>query len=292
MNRFFEYTKRNIRRTPYQALAASMIMFLTFLALSVFLILGIGSQKILKYFEQKPQVIAFFKENTTDADVAAISNALRQTGKVHNLEYRSKEDALKLYQERNKNDPKMLELVTASYLPTSLEISANSPTDLPLIAEIIEKEPVVDDVLFPKDVIERVTQTTTLIRVIGSVVVGFLMLFSALIITMIIGFKIRIKRDEIEIMKLLGASTWFIRMPFILEGIAYATIGSFLAFILSYGSIWYFEPLLIQSLGDVGSQIFPVSWIFVLVMFLVNILVAILIGSVSSFNAVRRYLRS
>ncbi len=268
-----------------------MIMFLTFLALSVFLILGIGSQKILRYFEQKPQVIAFFKENTTDADVKAISSALEQTGKVSNLAYRSKEDALKLYQERNRNDPRMLELVTAAYLPTSLEISANSPTDLPLIAEVISKEPVVDDVLFPRDVIEKLTQTTQLIRIVGSVVVGFLMLFSALIITMIVGFKIRIKRDEIEIMRLLGASTWFIRMPFIIEGIFYATLGSIMAFIISFGSVWYFEPLLIQSLGEVSPQIFPISWIFVISMLLVNILVAFLVGAVSSFNAVRRYLR-
>jgi cell division transport system permease protein len=130
-----------------------------------------------------------------------------------------------------------------------------------------------------------------LIRIIGSVVVGFLMLFSALIITMIIGFKIRIKRDEIEIMRLLGASTWFIRIPFIMEGIAYATFGSVLAFILSFGSVWYFEPLLINSLGDVSSQIFPISWIFIVSMLFINILVAFLIGAISSFNAVRRYLK-
>lgn len=286
----FILTKKNIRRTPYQALAASMVMFLTFLALSTFLILGVGLQQILRFYESKPQVIAFFKDNTTASDVKAISEALNQTGKITKLKYVSKEDALQIYKERNKNDPRLLELVTASFLPTSLEISTNSPSDLQPIVEIIKKEPVVDDVLFPQDVVEQLTQTTKLIRITGASVVGFLMIFSILIIIMITGFKIRIKRQEIETMKLLGASNGFIRAPFLMEGIFYAVFGAFLAWLLSYASFWYFEPFIKNYLGESAKVVLPVSPFFMFEALGAEVLLAFFIGSFGSFWAVRRYL--
>ncbi len=82
MSRSFEYAKRNIRRAPFQAIAASMVMFLTFFALLTFLILALGSETSLKYFESKPQVIAFFKEGTTSQDVDIIQNALKTEKKI------------------------------------------------------------------------------------------------------------------------------------------------------------------------------------------------------------------
>src|SRR3989344_3828161 len=104
----WKFTKRNIRRTPYQALAASMVMLLTFLTLILFLLLAIGSQKILQYYESKPQAIAFFKDNTLPSDVQAIENALLQTGKVVSLKFVSKEEALEIYKDRNRDNPALL----------------------------------------------------------------------------------------------------------------------------------------------------------------------------------------
>lgn len=290
MGIFLSFMRRNIRRTPYQALAASMVMFLTFLTLSSFLILALGSEKVLRFYESKPQAIAFFKDGTTDTDVQAIQNALSQTGKITKFKYVSKEEALKIYQDRNKNNPTLLELVTANILPASLEISAFTPEDLKPIAEIVKKEPVVEDVVFPEDVVSALSQTTRLIRIVGGSVVGFLITFSTLIIIMIIGFKIRIKREEIEIMKLLGASTWFIRMPFVLEGMFYAMVGAFLGWLISLASLWYFEPLLQSSLGEVSVQIFPISYISMVGLLGIEMVVAMIVGGLGSMAAVRRYL--
>ncbi|MCL5785008.1 MAG: ABC transporter permease, partial [Patescibacteria group bacterium] len=255
---FFEFVKRNIRRTPYQAFAASMVMFLTFFTLSTFLILALGSQQILGFYESKPQAIAFFKDGTTDTDIKAIENALTQTGKITKFRYVSKDEALQIYRDRNKDNPTLLELVTANILPASLEISTTTPEDLKPIAEIVKQEPVVEEVVFPEDVVASLTQATRLIRIVGSSTTGFLAVFSTLIIVMIIGFKIRLKRDEIETMKLLGASTWFIRMPFLIEGIIYATVGAFLGWLLSFAVLWYFQPLLQNNLGEVSQILLPV----------------------------------
>lgn len=288
--RFINNLTKNVRRTPYQAVAASMVMFVTFLVLSVFLLLALGSASILKFYEGKPQAIAFFKDGTTDQDVTNIENALEQTGRVTKFNYISKDQALQIYRDKNKNNPLLLELVTANILPASLEISTTSPDDLSTISEIVKKEPVVDEVVFPADVVASLTQATRLIRAVGLMVVGFLVTFSTLIIMMIIGFKIRVKRQEIEIMKLLGASTWFIRTPYLLEGMFYGSIGALLGWGVSISLLYYFEPVLITQLGDVSSAIFPISPILMAELLGIEVLVAIIVGGFGAGVAVRRYL--
>lgn len=284
-----KYARRNIRRTPYQALAASMVMFLTFLVLSVFVILAYSSQTVLQYYESKPQAIAFFKDNTSNDDVEAIKNALVSTGKVKSLKYVSKEEALSIYKERNKANPTLLELVTANILPSSLEISAINPKDLEPIAGVLKLEPVVDEVVYPKDVIDTLSRGTTVIRYVGGAAVGFLIVFATLIILMVIGFKIRIRRTEIEIMKLLGATNWFIRAPFLIEGIFYGVVGAFFAWVASYVLIWYFSPFLETSLGEI--RLFPVSPVLMLSLLGIELLVAFLIGLIASYGAVKRHLK-
>src|SRR3989338_5130035 len=286
-----DIVKRNIRRTPYQALAASMVMFFTFLVLCIFLLLAIGSEQILNYYESKPQAIAFFKDGIQDSDIKVIQDALIATGRVTAFKYVSKNEALAIYKESNKNNPLLLELVTANILPASLEISTVAPEDLKLVAELVKKEPVVEEVVFPEDVVASLTSATRVIRTVGGAVTIFLIIFSTMIIVMIIGFKIRIKREEIGIMKLLGASGWFVRLPYLAEGIFYAVSGAVLGYLVSFGLLWYFEPILKNSLGEVAAVLFPIPLLTMAGFFAVVVLVAVLIGGIGSVVAVRRYLR-
>lgn len=288
--RYLKFTKRNIRRSPFQALTACMVMFLTFLTLNVFLLLAYGSQTTLRYFESKPQVIAFFKDGTTGQDINAIQGALKQDPRVTDTKFITKEEALKKYQKDNKNDPLLLELVTADILPPSIEVSTVSPDDLAQIAEILTKEPVIEQIFIPKDVIQNLTSFTTIVRWVGGTIVGFMMAFSTLIILMIIGFKIRLKRTEIETMKLLGASTTFIRMPFIFEGIFYGFFGSLTSWLFTYALLWYFTPFLQNYLKEV--QLLPVNPFIMLVVLGISLLAALIIGGFGSFSATRRYLRT
>ena len=285
----FKNVRRNIRRTPYQAIAAVMVMFVTFLTLLLFILLALGSQEILQHYESKPQAIAFFKDGTQEADIIAIQKKLQSTQKVSTLKYVSKEEALQIYRERNKANPTLLELVTANILPSSLEISTFVPEDLSDIAALLKIEPVVEEVVYPEDVVDSLTKATAIVRAVGSAAVGFLILFAFLVILMVIGFKIRLRRTEIEIMKLLGASTWFIRAPFLLEGMFYGIAGAIMAWVFSYALIWYLTPFIENSITDV--TLVPVSPLVMLALLGVAVLVALLIGILGSFGAVRRYLR-
>jgi cell division transport system permease protein len=288
--RLLSFVKRNIRRTPYQAMAAIMVMFLTFLTMLIFILLAMGSHKLIKEFESKPQVIGFFEDGATEQDVMAIKKNLEQTGKVASVKYITKEEAFQNYKDLNKADPKSLELVTSSMLPPSLEVSTNNPQDLALVADMLAQEPVIgkDNVIIPVDVIDAISKFSNTVRTTGIIVISFLSLFSLLIILMIIGFKIRIKRREIEIMKLLGATSWFIRAPFILEGIFYSSFGAFVAWVMSYLILWYATPWIQEAIKDVS--LLPISPIVMLELLLIGQLIAVVIGFVGSYGAIRRYL--
>lgn len=282
-------TKRNIRRSPFQAMTATMVMFFTFFVLLTFSLLAIGSQMILRFYESKPQVIAFFKDGTKTEDIQAIQNALAGEEKVTKIKYVSKDEALKIYRDRNKNDPALLELVTANILPASLEVSTISPSDLAFVSEILKKEPVVEDVIVPEDVVATLNSATSVIRWVGGGATLFLMAFATLVVLMVIGFKIRLRRDEIEIMKLLGATNGFIRAPFLMEGIFYGLVGATLSWVIIYSLLWYFSPFLQGYLGEV--RILPINPLFMLGLLGMGILVATIVGGLGSLGAVRRYLR-
>src|SRR3989344_679386 len=136
--RILKVAWRNIRRSPYQAFAAVFVMTLTFLFISFFTFLLYGSTKAISYFESRPQVTAFFKNEVKQADIDNLRDSLMKTNKISSIKFVSKEDALKIYREQNKSDPLLLELVTADILPASLEISTVKIADLSEVSSAIQ----------------------------------------------------------------------------------------------------------------------------------------------------------
>ncbi len=281
--------RRNIRRSPYQAFAAILIMTLTFLVVSFFTFLLVGSSKIVNFFESKPQVTAFFKNDAPQVDINSLENQLSKSGKVASIKYLSKEDALKIYREQNKDDPLLLDLVTADVLPASFEISAIQIEDLGGISDMLKKSPIVSEVIYQKDVVSALTSWTNAIRKIGIALIVFLSLVSIFIMVTIIGIKISQKKEDIEIMKLIGATNWYIRWPFIIEGIFYGVIGALIGWSISTATLLYATPFLESFLK--GIPIVPVPAMDLLILLGLELLLATLLGVISSFLAVLRYLK-
>src|SRR3989344_1138716 len=125
-----------IRRTPYQALAAIIVMILTFLVATTVILVSLGSTSLLKYFESRPQITAYFEDAKSKEDLDSLIAKLTGKDFVSSVKYISKEEALEIYREQNKNDPILLEMVTADILPASLEISATMPVYLSGLAEL------------------------------------------------------------------------------------------------------------------------------------------------------------
>src|SRR3989344_3072955 len=285
--KFFGTTWRNIRRSPYQAIAAIFVMMLTFLAFSIFALIIFGSSRIVNYFESKPQVTAFFRDEAKQADIESLSATLKESGLISGVKLVSKEEALKIYKEQNKNDPLLLDLVTAEILPASLEISTYKIEDLALVSDTLKKSTIVQEVVFQKDVVSTLTSWTSILRKIGLAVVVLLALVSIFIMVTIIGIKISQKRSDIETMRLIGAGSWYIRWRFILEGIFYGLVGAFVGWFVSVGALLYVTPYLSSFLR--GIPLFPISPIILLELLGIEILVAVLLGAFSSYLAVLRY---
>jgi cell division transport system permease protein len=282
-------TWTNIRRSPYQAFAAILIMMLTFLVISFFTFLIGGSSKIVNYFESKPQVTAFFKNEAKQSDINTLESDLQSTGKIASVKYVSKDQALKIYREQNKNDPLLLDLVTADILPASLEISALKIEDLSSISDTLKNSPIVQEVVFQKDVVSTLTAWTSALRKIGLVLIVVLSLVSMFIMVTIIGIKISQKKDDIEIMRLIGATNWYIRWPFIFEGMFYGAIGAFFGWLISSIALWYVTPFLASFLR--GIPVLPVSPVAILELLVIELVLAAFLGAFSSFLAVLRYLK-
>lgn len=287
--KIFRTSWHNIRRSPYQAVAAILIMMLTFLVISFVTFILFGSSKTIQYFESKPQVTAFFRSEAKQEDINSLENQLRKNSKVASVKFVSKEDALNIYREQNKNDPLLLDLVTADILPSSLEISAVRIEDLAEINSALKNSPLVSEVVFQKDVVSTLSSWTSALRKIGLGLIVILSLVSIFIIVTIIGIKISQKREDIEIMRLIGATGWYIRWPFIFEGMFYGVSGAILGWVIASGSLWYATPFLSSFLRDV--PIFPLSMLFLFELLAAEIVLAIVLGSFASFLAVLRYLK-
>lgn len=289
MGRALNTTWNHIRRSPYQALAAILIMMLTFLAISVFFFVTVGSTKIIEYFESKPQVTAFFKNDSKPEEIDALTVKMEGNSDVASVKFVSKKEALKIYREQNKDDPLLLDLVTEDILPSSLEVSAVRIESLSPIAEIMKDSPAVDQVIYQKDIVDTLSAWTGAIRKLGIAVILILSFVSVFIMATIIGFKISQKREEIEIMKLLSATNWYIRWPFLFEGIFYGLVGAFFGWLIATLGLIYATPYLQSFLGEI--PILPVPFPFLLGLLLVEFIVAIILGTISSFLAVLRYLK-
>lgn len=285
----FKTMWQHIRRSPYQSLAAVLTMTITFFITSLFIILGITGARVISYFESKPQITAFFKEEATQEDVNELKKELEDSGKVSQTRFVSKEEALKIYQEQNKNDPLLLDLVTADILPASLEVSAVDVRELGNVAEIVKEADLVDEVVFQKDIVDTLTSWTNALRKIGILVFVALSLVALLTIITVIGMKIALRREEIEIMRLVGASSWYIRWPFIFEGMLYGAAGSVFAWGASYLLLLYTTPFVESFLS--GVPVLPLPFILMLAVLGVELFIAVVIGMLASFFAVLRYLK-
>jgi cell division transport system permease protein len=287
IKRTFAHSFKNVRRAPFQALGSVFILLLTFFAAQAFVLVSLGSQVLLTYFGTQPQVTAFFTDKVDEATILQIKQQLESQSYIAKVTYVSKEEALKLYQQQNQNDPLLLEMVTADILPPSLEVSAKSMEYLPKINDDLKQISGVDEVAYQKDVIEALQRWTRGIRTSGVVLVGFLVATSIIITSIIISMKVAQKRNEIKIFRLLGATPWYVKGPFIIEGMIYGMASALLAWVFLYIILLYSTPLLLSFIGDI--PLLPVPFLTMLMLLGGSVGAGALMGFVSGSISTSRY---
>lgn len=279
-----------IRRSPYQSMAAILLLSVTFFVSYSFSLFTYGSEQILKYFETRPQVVAFFEVDAPETDIQGAYDALREKSYVTDISLVTKDDALLLYQEENRDDPLLLELVTSQILPASVEVSGQTLGDLQRIKTDLEGLQGIDEVVLQEDVLDALASWTSSIRLVGVISISVLAFTSLLIMIIIIGMKVVTKRPAILIMRIIGASNWFVRSPFIYEGMVYGLISSTLGWGASYAGLLYLTPALKEFLGPI--QLFPVQLELLIIQYLGGTVLALLLGALAGSIAVSRVMRT
>jgi len=276
---------QRLRRTPYQAVASVFMMFITLFVMGLFLLLVTSTSSLVSYFESKPQLTVFFSNEKDKTSIDKLVNKLMTTGKISSTKYVSKEEALNIYREQNKDDPLLLEMVTADILPASLDISATAPQYLNEIYQMVKGEEGVDDIVFQKEVVDTIISWATTVRRIGLIFILLLILSTFFILLTSIGMKIAMKKEEIEVLKLVGA-----------------TIGATLAWLFCTFIIYYLKPYATSFLKGVGTlslfsyqgisiDVWPPNTMLILIIWFILLCSGLSIGLIGSLFASSRYLK-
>lgn len=278
---------KHMRRSPYQSIAAMSITTVTFFIISTFALVILGAHSILTYFESRPQVTAFFKDETSPADIDLLKSSIIAKVVVSDMRYISKDDAFEIYKKQNESDPLLINMVTADILPASLEVSAKNVTDLESIATVMQQNQVVEKVVFQKDVIDTLKKWVDGIRAAGITLSSLLVLSSLTTIVLILGLKFSARKSEINTLSLLGATSWYIRGPFVSEGVIYALTGAVLGWSIAYVTLLYLTPNIVAFMQDI--PLLPVPPIVMLILLGGEGVLACSIGAIASLIATRRY---
>jgi len=284
-------------RNRWLSLAATLIMILTLITISFFMSLLVITGKTTESLKEKVDMSVYFNESTSNDQVFAIQNLLLSRSDIKKVDYVSKEKALALWRERNKDNEKIRDVIssTDNPLPRSLEIKTQNPEDLEKINTLLSNDdyhPLIKDISYRKnkDLISRIVSITDFIKLIGWTLSLVFVLIAILIIYNTIRLTIFARSEEIAIMKLVGGSDWYVRGPFIIEGIGYGLLGALSSSVIYYFFFRFSIPVAEKYLGlsDLNSSYLGINFWAVVGL---QLLLGLALGILCSMAAIRKHLR-
>jgi len=296
---FYRITKTafiSLWRNQWLSLAATLVMVLTLITISFFISLLIVTDKTTETLREKADMTVYFNDEATNDQIFATQNILISRADVKNVEYISKEKALEKWKGRAGNE-EIRDVITESDnpLPRSLEIKTLMPEDLDKVNTYLsgeEYKPLIKKISYEanKNLIDRLVRITRLVKIVGYSLSGLFVLIAILIILNTIRLTIFARSEEIEIMKLVGGTDWYVRGPFIIEGISYGILGAIVSSILLY----FFSRLSIPAVGrflelpDFNNSYLGVSITLIIVL---QFVIGIFLGGLCSVLAIKKHLK-
>jgi len=283
---------KHVLRNPWDSITAILVMTLTVFVTSALGVMLYSSDKMLAFLENRLEVTAFFAENTTEDYILAIKQELeaqRDEMGVEQVRYISQDEALEIFKRQNDSNPETLEFVTADILPASLSVSARQLADLQVLAERLAEDERVEEVLYQRDVAEKFEAWSSRIRLVGIGFSVYLLAMSVLILLIVMSLSIREFSKEIEVMRLVGASTGYIRWPFIFDGIFYGVFAAVVSTIGIYFLLPYVQQFSNELVG--GLVLFDNVYLFTVYVFALSTGLGIVLGVTGSILAIRKHLK-
>lgn len=297
--RVSKFTAQNILRNFWLSFISLTIFLLTLLTINTMILINVLASAALQSVERKVEVSLYFTPDASENTVKSAQGYLLGLSQVRDVQLISADESLAIFTERHQNNPTILsslQEVGGNPFGASLIISAISPDDFPFILEAMDT-PEYAPLIKEKDftdyalIIERIKMLSSRVKMGGIALSVFFALIAVLIIFNTIRVAIYVHRDEIAIMKLVGANDWFIRGPFLLEALLYSLLA---VGVMAGGMLFLtgaFEPYVATYFGDIDVSVakyFQNNAIFI---FGGQFLALSFLSLLTTMYAMRRYLR-
>jgi cell division transport system permease protein len=284
---FFRETATALRRNALVTFAAISTVFISLFLLGGALLVERQVRLMTGEWAQKVEVSVFLRDDASTDEVEAVGARIAEIPEVQDVFFENREEAYRNFQELFRDNIALVENVDASAMPQSYRIKLVDPADFPVIRARLAGDPAVDEIRDEQALLKKLLAVTSVLRT-GVIAVAAIMLISA---AGLIGNTVRMavfaRRKEIAIMKLVGATNWFIRVPFLIEGMVEGLIGGVAAVLAIFAMKFLFiDPLrgrvaFVPSWIDTGEILFTVP---------ILLLTGVLIAAVASLLAMRRFL--
>lgn len=230
---FIKETYKSIRRNGFMSFASISTVAVSLLVLGMFLMIFLNTNNLAQYLENQVQISVYMQDSATDKELASVKDKLTKMPGVVKVTQVSKQEALERFRKRLGDQDQLLNsLGKENPFPNSFEVQVDNPERIKVLTPQIGQLNKVETAKFGQEVVEHLFQLTKILRFGGILLVVFLAMATLFIISNTIRLTVFARRKEVIIMKYVGATDWFIRWPFILEGMTLGFFGAVVAFIL------------------------------------------------------------
>ena len=290
---FFHQAWQNLTQNPWLNAITLGTITLSFLILGVFLVILLNTKGLMEEWESRIRVTAYLSGSVSAEQVSRLRERVRRLEEVQEVSYRSKDEALKVLEERMPERKELLRGLPRNPLPASLEIRLQGEYQNAKGVQSLVKKlrglAGIEEVQYGSDWLERFSAFMLFLKFLGWSLGGLFLLATVFVISNTIRLNIFARREEIEIMRSVGATSLFIRAPFYIEGILQGLAGA----VLALGVLFFFFQLFLSRVYDPLKNLlgnFPAQFLNSEQMAAVA-LGGVLLGLLGTQVSVGRYLR-
>jgi cell division transport system permease protein len=288
----------NFWRNRWLSAAATLIMVVTLVILSIMFLLFVITSYSVNSIRERVDISAYFKTGLSESQILSVKQDLESDPRVKEVNYVSSDQVLQNFKDRHADTPLLIDSIkelSENPFPATLQVKGNTLDDYPGIADKLKGDKYktsIDKVNYEdnRTTIERLRVLLKFVVIGGIALVSVFSLIAILVIFNTITLTIYNRREEVEIMRLVGATNWYIRGPFIMESLMYSIVATIVTSALLIPFYIEVVPSINRYLNP-GSDIFGSNFISFPVLILLQLAIALLLSVVSSMLAIRRYLR-
>lgn len=286
---FIKEAVSSLRHNGLMSIASVSTVALSLLILGIFLVMVLNLNNMANVLESQVQISVYLQDSLNERDVREVGTRISKLPGVTQVTFVGKDEALQRFKQRLGEQQGLLSaLGETNPLPNGFEVKVDNPERVKPVAQAINQLKGVENARFGQEVVEQLFNLTKMVRIAGLILIIFLALAATFIISNTIRITVFARRKEIAIMKYVGATDWFIRWPFLIEGMILGFTGALIAVLL-----------LSRTYGALTAQIYETMAFMPLIPkypFITNLSIVLLIigtsiGAIGSTISLRRFMK-